>query len=226
MAGVVIHLAVADKAAEGLKIKNIPLYYAGNIAPDCIHARENYQREMKRHTHLKDGIRDWNFLEPENLAVFHKRLGEFAQKYCVSGNDRELYIGYLSHLITDELFTRKIRSECVLKAKEYGVSQTDAEFFCFMMRELNWSDAFTAENFRFRNAPVETIRRSYGCAVRDYISADEIIGSTEWIYENFFSGNRQYEPALFMNPERVYAFIDSAAEEIIARTESIVKNIS
>ncbi len=222
MAGVVIHLAVADKAAEMLDIKNIPLFFAGNIAPDCIHARADYEREMKRHTHFKDGIRDWDFLASENLEIFHRRLDEFAHKYCLEGEDRELYTGYLSHLLTDELFARKIRSECVVKAEEYGISQTDREFFGFMMRELNWSDAFAAENYSFRNNPVETLRKAFGCEVRDYISAEEIISSTDWIYQNFFAGNRYYEPALLMNPEKIYDFIESAADKI----KDFVKNIS
>lgn len=226
MAGVVIHLAVADKTADMLNIKNIPLYFAGNIAPDCIHARENYEREMKRHTHFKDGIRDWDFLEPENLSIFHKRLESFAQKYCHEREDRELYIGYLSHLITDEMFIREIRSACVVKAEEYGISQTDREFFGFMMRELNWSDAFAAENYRFRNNPVETLRKSFGCEVKDYISADEIISSTEWICQNFFTGKKHYEPALLMNPERIYDFTESAADEISVKIKDFVKNIS
>ena len=40
------------------------------MAPDAIMARENYVREMKRHTHFKDGIR---------LNEFHKK--ENYQKY-------------------------------------------------------------------------------------------------------------------------------------------------
>ena len=48
MAGVVIHLAVADATYDMLGIKRLPLYYAGNIAPDCIHERKNYVREMKK----------------------------------------------------------------------------------------------------------------------------------------------------------------------------------
>ena len=47
MAGVVIHLAAADATYDMLGIKRLPLYYAGNIAPDCIHERKNYVREMK-----------------------------------------------------------------------------------------------------------------------------------------------------------------------------------
>lgn len=223
MAGVVIHLAIADKTAEMLNIKNIPLYFAGNIAPDCIHARANYEREMKRHTHFKDGIRDWDFLAPENLEIFHKRLETFARQYCLEGEEKELYTGYLSHLITDEIFIREIRSACVVKAEEYGISQTDREFFGFMMRELNWSDAFTADNFSFRNNPMEALRKSAGCAVRGYISAEEIISSTEWIYQNFFSGKKQYETALLMNPEGVYDFIDSSADEINKKIRDIMK---
>ena len=55
MAGVVIHLAAADATYDMLGIKRLPLYYAGNIAPDCIHERKNYVREMKKYTHMRSG---------------------------------------------------------------------------------------------------------------------------------------------------------------------------
>lgn len=52
MAGVVIHLAVADATYENLKIMNLPLYYAGNIAPELLYKglyfrhRNNKQHRM------------------------------------------------------------------------------------------------------------------------------------------------------------------------------------
>lgn len=110
MAGVIVHLAVADATFKRLNIKNLPLYYAGNVAPDCIHSRKNYQREMKKHTHLRDGISDWDFILPENLKLFQKRLGKFQKEYCNKGDNQELYLGYLTHLITDEMFMRTISS--------------------------------------------------------------------------------------------------------------------
>ena len=72
MAGVIVHLAVADSTFERLGVENTAEYYTGNIAPDCIHSRKNYEREMKKHTHLRDGIRDWDFVLPENQKIFQQ----------------------------------------------------------------------------------------------------------------------------------------------------------
>ncbi len=223
MAGVVVHLAVADTVSERLGIKNEPLFYAGNIAPDCIHSRANYNREMKKHTHFKDGLRDWQFLLPENLSNFYRKLEEFAENYCSDGDDREICLGYLSHLITDEFFMKTVRIECIKEAEKVGIPQTDMRFFEFMMRELNWSDAFVAENFSFRNPPVETVRKAYGHGVRDYIFPEEIEDSNEWIYDNFFSGKKKYEKPVFMTPDVIYDFIGRASEEVCERFESLVK---
>lgn len=223
MAGVVLHLAVADTVSERLNIKNEPLFYAGNIAPDCIHSRANYNREMKKHTHFKDGLRDWQFLLPENLDNFHRKLEAFAKDYCCDSEDRDIYIGYLSHLITDEFFMKTIRKECIKEAEKVGIPQTDMRFFEFMMRELNWSDVFAAENFSFRNPPVETVRKAYGKGVRDYIFPEEIKDSNEWIYNNFFSGDKKYEQPVFMTPDIIFGFVDMASAEVCKRFESLVK---
>ena len=54
MAGVIVHLAVADSTFERLGVENTAEYYTGNIAPDCIHSRKNYEREMKKHIVLME----------------------------------------------------------------------------------------------------------------------------------------------------------------------------
>lgn len=219
MAGVVTHLAIANMAAKLLQIENIPLYYAGNIAPDCVHSRDNYVREMKRHSHFKDGFPEVDFLRHENIETFHGRLDEFARDYCKKGRDKELYLGYLSHLITDELFIKTIRVECVEKAREHDILQTDKEFLDFMMRELDGGDAIVAEKFEFQNSPVETLRKAYGCSVKNYISAGEIEKSSEWINERFFSGEKNYELPVILKYERIISFIEMAVEEICKRTK-------
>ena len=58
MAGIVTHIAIADiicrsSLAKG-NILNIPLFYCGNLAPDAIHAKPNYQRADKIRTHLRE----------------------------------------------------------------------------------------------------------------------------------------------------------------------------
>lgn len=217
MAGVVVHLAVADATFQKLNITNLPLYYIGNIAPDCIHSRKNYKREMKKHTHLRDGISDRDFILPENQKLFKQRLDKFQKEYCNKGDNQELYLGYLTHLITDEMFMKTIRLRCAEEAEKGGILQTDKRFFDYMMREVNGADALAAQNINFLNNPVEMLRKSCGCYIRDYITADEIKDSAEWIISNFFSDKINFEKPAFLTMEMIEDFIQITVNEIYKR---------
>lgn len=208
---------VADATFKRLNIKNLPLYYAGNVAPDCIHSRKNYQREMKKHTHLRDGISDWDFILPENLKLFQKRLGKFQKEYCNKGDNQELYLGYLTHLITDEMFMRTIRLRCAEEAEKSGILQTDKSFFGYMMREVNGADTLAAKNINFINDPVEMMKKSYGCYLRDYITANEMKDGMEWIIDYFFSDKNNFEEPAFLTMQMIEDFIQIAVNEIYKR---------
>ena len=80
MAGTATHIAIADKInsilGDGV-IKNLPLFFGGNLAPDAIHAKQNYQRADKKHSHLCDGIRSYGYGYPEIAKLFKDRVNEF-----------------------------------------------------------------------------------------------------------------------------------------------------
>ncbi len=76
MAGTMVHLMIADILAQEWTGKEIITPYgstrveydyfvAGNICPDGIMARKGYVREMKKHTHFRDGIPDGDFHKEE-----------------------------------------------------------------------------------------------------------------------------------------------------------------
>jgi len=59
MAGIVTHLAIANKILKELPegvITNKGLFHIGATAPDAIHVRPNFTRADKKHTHLRTGI--------------------------------------------------------------------------------------------------------------------------------------------------------------------------
>ena len=52
MSGTLLHIAIADKIYDisgSSIVKNLPLFFGGNIAPDAVHAKEDYQRRDKKH---------------------------------------------------------------------------------------------------------------------------------------------------------------------------------
>jgi hypothetical protein len=52
------HLYIAENVLKShtIKIINLPQYYLGSIAPDAVHFRENFDRSLKRVTHLTLGM--------------------------------------------------------------------------------------------------------------------------------------------------------------------------
>ena len=55
MSGTLLHIAIADKIYDisgSSIVKNLPLFFGGNIAPDAVHAKEDYQRRDKKHSNL------------------------------------------------------------------------------------------------------------------------------------------------------------------------------
>jgi len=81
MASTITHLAIADKIysilGDGI-IRNLPLFFGGNLAPDAVHAKKDYQRADKKYSHLCDGIRSYGYGYPEIARLFKDRVDELA----------------------------------------------------------------------------------------------------------------------------------------------------
>lgn len=219
MAGIITHIAIADKITDmlGDKIKNVPLFFGGNIAPDCIHSRVQYVRSMKKHTHLRDDIRDADFINADSQALFHGRLDEFVERYCVRADaEFDLYCGYFSHLVTDELFIKTIRQDFVLEMEKQDIKQSDKSFFEFITSDLFDIDNRLAQEYHFKNAPKQTLWAAKDYEVRDYLTADEINNSKGWITNWFDNKNKLSEPK-YISYQRIIDFIDNASQEIVKR---------
>jgi hypothetical protein len=144
MAGTITHLAVADLICEKVGdnfFKSPSLFFCGNIAPDAVHARNNYVRQYKKHTHLTEGISGSDFQVEEKIKLYHLRLNEYIDKYYSFASEyADLYLGYIVHLVTDEFFNIHIRKEFASALEKEGIKDTDKEFFSRFMREIDAVD--------------------------------------------------------------------------------------
>ena len=149
MAGSVEHMAVAvellreDQRQPGsfLKLKDPVHFVLGNLAPDGIMSRKGYVRSMKMHTHFRDGIPDWEFTREDHQKVFHQRIRSFCvQMLSEHALDRDLYLGYVTHILTDEIFMKTIRQEFMEKIAAIGLTDRDAETFEHFTYDVNQID--------------------------------------------------------------------------------------
>lgn len=229
MAGTIVHLVIADLLAEewaGAEIitpygstKFIRDYFiAGNICPDGIMARRDYVREMKKHTHFRDGIQDADFHKEENLALFHKRLNGFMEnsfKVFKEDNIRSLYLGYWVHMLADELFVINIRPEFMENISVTGLTEQDMEIFRYFSQDVD------AIDFRLINE-YKGIKRIYNALsgikpyeIQGMVTEDELTSSRQWILNYFFEREHtDVKEPVYISYNRMWEFINSTTDKI------------
>jgi len=241
MAGTVTHLAIADRiySIRGDNvIKNLPLFFGGNLAPDAIHAKKDYQRADKKHSHLCEGIRSYGYGYPELTQLFRDRVNDFIEKYYITaGEDKDLYLGYVIHLLVDQffLFTVYDRLENHLRnngtyLNESGLRKKIADTVSNDPQEYNadYIDFFnetssifdiSAKDYDFTQNVVDVLEAVWDYEVKDYISENEININKRWVINNFFKSEETK-----VNDEHGIAikFVDLAAENIIDMLHGIV----
>lgn len=215
MAGTVMHLVIADRLLKPLSIHNPAFFYCGNLAPDAIMNRENYEREMKRHTHFKDQMRLYLLHKPENYAVYSERLQLFYDNYvAVSDKHQEIYLGYLTHILTDELYILKFRDKHVQKLVDLGKSPTDETYFHQFGKDVNSVDLDLAETYEFRYPMPDILLSENNYEIPGYITRKELADSKDFIIQKNFSGTSKKEPLQTMTMESNLEFIDLCVREI------------
>lgn len=238
MAGTMVHLLVAEKLLPYLSDKRIaypfdsefmrkPDYFvAGNICPDGIMARKGYQREMKLHTHFRDGIPDGSFDEPGMVPLFEKRMREFwklhwqEERACPG-----LYLGYITHMMTDERFILEERPKFFESISVTGLTDKDRETFIRFNKETDLVDFRLIREYSELTEAYETLKRVRPYEIKGMITREELTESRSWILNHFFETEHGIEEAEFLSYDSMVQFIESVTEEIAKRlfTEGYLK---
>ncbi|MBE5862549.1 MAG: hypothetical protein E7295_06825 [Lachnospiraceae bacterium] len=182
MAGTVMHLVIADRLLETLHIKNPGFFYCGNLAPDAIMNRKNYEREMKRHTHFKDGIRLHELRIPENFHAYLERLNAFYHTLVEKPDPHhEIYFGYLTHMLVDELYLLHFRDGFVDQLVAQGKEPTDEAFFRLFTKDVYLVDLELVRTYAFHYPMPETLRIKEPYEIPGFITSQELLDSKEFI---------------------------------------------
>ena len=220
MAGIVAHLMIAQKIIEKLPLgtfKDEALFYAGSIAPDGVHARENYERAHKKKSHFRDDIRDIDFIKDENRAAFHNKARRFISDFLSDSNKHtDLYKGYLAHVLADELFIMTVREEFVKKMELSGIMQWDRAFFHKIVTELQNLDLQLIQNHSGINEIKNLLESTGGYLIDGYVTEDELDRSRKWVVNKFFNDEKPSDDYTDIAYDRMLEYIDEASEYVIS----------
>ena len=215
MAGTITHLVIADQLLQPLHIQRPALFYCGNLAPDAIMAREGYQREMKRHTHFKDGIRLGDLHLPECYQTYRRTFQAFTDHFLRPDSpDYELYLGYVTHMLADEVFILTLRDAHVQKLKAAGKSPDDPDYFAAFGRDVDLNDWRLVREYDFQFPMPDILMTEQNYEIPGYITREELQSSKAFIIQkNFLTLHEECAPAVFPYEEN-QTFIQNACSYI------------
>jgi len=230
MAGTMVHLLVAEKLKErllqrkwqfpfnsGLKMDS-DFFIAGNICPDGIMARKDYERQMKLHTHFRDGIPDGRFEEPGMVPLFERRMKSFWEEHFREEEKCPgLHLGYVTHMMTDEKFILEERPKFFQNIASTGLTCKDRETFMRFNRETDLVDFKLIREYQELQDAKRALQRVPEYEIQGMVAREELTDSRNWILGYFFETEHPVIESEFLLYNSMVEFIETAAEEIMER---------
>ncbi|MBQ9988944.1 MAG: hypothetical protein IJP30_04330 [Clostridia bacterium] len=218
MAASITHLLVGDAVlrALDLKISDPLLFLCGCLAPDAVHQREDYVRDLKRETHLTQGVTGLMLGDPEVHAMLQQRYREFSHT-LKDKTPIDLWRGYLCHLITDELYNRTVRQRLVERLAVFDIHPGSREFFTAIMDGMDRVDRVIAHKYKFLH-PLRRVFNYYHANSAGSLLPPEILyNSKQWVCRQYYEAISP-APSELYTVEEAFAFADAAAK----RTEFLL----
>ena len=227
MANTLAHLALAQEILRrrpGL-VEYTDSFFIGNIAPDSIESKAGAVRDDKKLVHLRLGITDMEWLQPEKMQIFDRRLDDFISYFIykeTEAKQRDFCIGYLVHLITDKINHGTMRLRILRALEKQGYEDGKWPFILKVLNELEALDNYllhsrpeTAELFyRLMQQPVQHYLP--GMIEKEYIEK-----SLVWWKEQYIPQIAQRKAEIVENHE-IDEFVSLACDTILHELENII----
>ncbi len=215
MASWMIHLRVAEKLIDRLKIEYAREFIVGNIAPDSGEPNENGigftpSAEVSHFNRTNPNeIKDVD--EQKYIKLYFTK----EQQAGYTKAEQEFYLGYLTHLLTDKLWVRDIVVPASVQFKEL-FEQDRGTFWQNIKRDWYDLDAlYLKEHPEFR--VFQLYRECVGFQNRylDFFSKDAFDNRRRYIVDFYLKNSQSVEEReLYLTRQELDVFVERAAEEI------------
>ena len=200
MAQTMMHLLIADKiyTEKSSSIHSYGDFLLGSIAPDAVHEKANYTRELKDISHYR-------FNSKSQISYFDP----FFNEYYTSEN-KDFVVGYLVHLLSDMIWYHSVRvpfKKEFLKAPSQNMS----------MNEAYYADCEQIEQLMFleKNAPriIEAINSGKAYSLEGLIDAENVIAWKEKLIFNYNNKKKILHHTEYISEQHIRDYIVNCARE-------------
>ena len=212
MASWMVHLRIADKLLDRIPGLAPVEFIVGNIAPDSGVPNEDWSAftPCTKISHFKTG--EHNKAEPDSFA---KKYFTPGQQAAYSERQYAFYLGYLTHLITDVLWSKNIyRPSRVKFAAEFAA---DPDNFVWKLKE-DWYDLdykYLRDHPGFRAFRVYLGAVGFVNEFMEEFSADAFDNRRQYITDFYLQGKENFDREYpYLTQQEMDAFVDASADAI------------
>ena len=208
MAQPMMHLLIADKVytKKFSSVFSYGEFLLGSIAPDAVHVKENYTRELKDISHYR-------FNSKSSISYFDT----FFDEYYTSKN-KDFVIGYLIHLLSDMIWYHSVRvpfKEGYLKAPMHNMS----------MNEAYYADCEQIEQLMFwekdASRIIKAIGKSKAYSLEGMIDSEDVKAWKEKLIIEYDNKKKFLPHTTYISEQQILDYIANCAEKCAEHLECL-----
>ena len=200
MAQPMMHLLIADKIYTGnvISIHSYGDFLLGSIAPDAVHVKENYIRELKDISHYR-------FDSKSHISYFDTFINEYQ-----TSENKDFVVGYLVHLLSDMIWYHSVR---VPFKKEFLKAPTPN----MSMNEAYYADCEHIEQLMFaeKNAShiIEAVNSGKAYSLEGLIDSENVIAWKEKLIFDYNNKKNILHHTRYISEQHVRDYIENCTKE-------------
>lgn len=202
MAHPIMHLLIADKIYSN-KSSNIQSYgdfLLGSIAPDAVHEKENYTREIKDISHYR-------FDKRSSFGHFDT----FMEAYATQEN-RDFVMGYLVHLLSDMIWYHAVRvpfKEAFMQAPSQRMSKNQAYYAdCEQITQVLFEEKNVA-------SIIEALNSSKAYTLESLIDAEDVEAWRDRVVMEYQDRKKTVEDKQYITEKQIRDYIENCTQECV-----------
>ena len=230
MANTIAHLMVAHRLymEHPEMIADSKAYYLGSVAPDTISSKPGCERNDKKLVHLRQDIRDANWLSEDKMRIFNARINDFVNVF-INGNpdpnQRAFNLGYLVHLLTDKWNHKTVRQKMLQIAVQNGEQESDRAFYHMMVNDLEALDHYLLRNNEdIRALFADLTNATVEYSLPGYIEKEYIEGSIQWWREHYLPSIEKRQ-LMYISESDIDEFINLAVHGIYSELIQLIDDL-
>ena len=158
------------------------------------------------------------FQNPVKLKIYHERLNKFIEAFYLSSEEnKSLYLGYVVHLIADEISNTLLRTPFNRLMFKYEIGPNEIALFDAVLSDIDYADKFVLNKYPYSRNIVNILDSIWDYDIKGLVGKEEINSNKRYVIEKFQKKERPKRALQYYSYDDAVEFIDYSVNEIVNR---------